>query len=242
MKGVHVTSISTVVKEYTLVHTKHSSHPDVRVAASIKHDIRNGKAYVHKEKEAKGLVRRPSQRERDEAEERAERQAQHAAITRQQQQQSPGSTPGPSSAADSSAVEGDGYFPDFTSHGGSSSRTSSSGPSGTAAAAGAPRNSTSSETSASDAFVGGLDPVTATHVEAQAAYLAAREEQREVELGDGEVDTMISIPLPMWATPTHNVHPVFVTHKIKWSCVISNPDGHSAFCLPASCASFSIRR
>lgn len=134
---------------------------------------------------------------------------------------------------------GDGYFPEFTNHG-SSSRSSTSGPSGGAAPE--PRNSTSSETSASDAFAGGLDPVTATHVEAQAAYLAAREEQREVELGDGEVDTMISIPLPMWATPTHNVHPVFVTHKIKWSCVISNPDGHSASCPFPSLTLLSLAR
>lgn len=229
MKGVHVTSISTVVKEYTLVHTRHSSHPDVRVAASIKHDIRNGKAYVHKEKTEKPLVRRPSQRERDEAEERAERAAALAAAS-----PGGGATPGPLPTARSTfgppwtaapaGAEAEGYFPDFTNHGGPSSSRPD------ALSANNPRNSTSSESSqlAPDIFAGGLDPVTATHVEAQAAYLAAREEQREVELGDGEVDTMISIPLPMWATPTHNVHPVFVTHKIKWSCVISNPDGHSA--------------
>ena len=64
-------------------------------------------------------------------------------------------------------------------------------------------------------------------MDAQEAYLQSREENREVELGDGEIDTMISIPLPVWTTPSHAVHPVFVTHKIKWSCVISNPDGHS---------------
>lgn len=37
---------------------------------------------------------------------------------------------------------------------------------------------------------------------------------------------MITIPVPAWTTPSHNIHPVFVTHKIKWSCAISNPDGH----------------
>jgi hypothetical protein len=241
MKGVHVTSISTVVKEYTLVHTRHSSHPDVRVAASIKHDIRNGKAYVHKEKVEKPLVRRPSQRERDEAEERAERAA-ALAVASPGGGATPGPLPtarstfGPPSTSAPTGAEAEGYFPDFTNHGGPSpSRPDALGANG-------PRNSTSSESSqlAPDIFAGGLDPVTATHVEAQAAYLAAREEQREVELGDGEVDTMISIPLPMWATPTHNVHPVFVTHKIKWSCVISNPDGHSACrtsSSPAPCGS-----
>jgi hypothetical protein len=73
-----------------------------------------------------------------------------------------------------------------------------------------------------DPVLGGTHPM-----DAQEAYLQSREENREVELGDGEIDTMISIPLPVWTTPSHAVHPVFVTHKIKWSCVISNPDGHS---------------
>jgi hypothetical protein len=77
------------------------------------------------------------------------------------------------------------------------------------------------------AFAGGIDPSTASPMDAQDAYMRAREEQREVELGDGEIDTMISIPLPAWTTPSHGIHPVFVTHKVKWSCVISNPDGHS---------------
>lgn len=76
-------------------------------------------------------------------------------------------------------------------------------------------------------FAGGIDPSTASPMDAQDAYMQAREEQREVELGDGEIDTMISIPLPAWTTPSHGIHPVFVTHKVKWSCVISNPDGHS---------------
>ena len=48
----------------------------------------------------------------------------------------------------------------------------------------------------------------------------------DLEIGDDEVDTSISIPIPPWTNATHSVHPVFITHKIKWSCSISNPDGH----------------
>ncbi|SGY13409.1 BQ5605_C010g05854 [Microbotryum silenes-dioicae] len=43
---------------------------------------------------------------------------------------------------------------------------------------------------------------------------------------DTEVDVVIEVPVPVWTCPTHNVHPCFVSHKIKWSAFIRNPDGH----------------
>jgi hypothetical protein len=45
-KGVRVTSVTSVIKEYSLVHTRHSQHPDSRVAASVKHEMRNGRAVL----------------------------------------------------------------------------------------------------------------------------------------------------------------------------------------------------
>jgi arrestin-related trafficking adapter 4/5/7 len=199
---VNVTSISTVVKEYTLTHIKNSSHPDVRVAASIKHDIRNGKAYVHKDKHA--IPDRPPPTPKADVDD------------------SPMGTPSGSGAQTPARTGLGGH-----NHGLSLSHLAdyfhSSNHSSTTSVP-----SQQVRTSA-DAFAGGVDPATAEPMDAQDAYLAAREEQREVELGDGEIDTMISIPLPVWTTPSHSIHPCFVTHKIKWSCVISNPDGHSAF-------------
>ncbi|KAG8970349.1 hypothetical protein FRC03_009622 [Tulasnella sp. 419] len=46
--------------------------------------------------------------------------------------------------------------------------------------------------------------------------------------GDGEIDTMLRISIPKSATPTHSIDPAIVTHKIKWSIIISNLDGHTS--------------
>lgn len=37
---------------------------------------------------------------------------------------------------------------------------------------------------------------------------------------DTEVDVVIDVPVPSWTTPSHSVHPCFVSHKIKWSAFI----------------------
>ncbi|KAL7421163.1 hypothetical protein Q5752_004048 [Cryptotrichosporon argae] len=120
-KGVRVLSVSSAVKEYSLVHTRNSSHPDSRVAASVKHVIVDGRAVE---------------------ESRASRDA--------------GGQAGEASGDTSSSSD-----PDVN-----------------------------------------------------------------VEIGDDEVSTHFSILIPVTTTPSHTLHPVFVTHKIKWSCAISNSDGH----------------
>lgn len=222
MKGVHVTSISTVVKEYTLVHTKHSSHPDVRVAASIRHDIRNGKAYVHREKNAPDLVRPPNAAKDNDS----PATTPAASNTPSFRSLSGGARTAPLPEM-TSGPPGDGYFPQYHSN---AAADGSPGTTPSTPNIAVSRSSISSESSGHNPmvnFIGGLDPATASHADSQEMYLQAREENREVELGDGEVDTMVSIPLPTWTTPSHSIHPVFVSHKIKWSCVISNPDGHS---------------
>jgi hypothetical protein len=54
----------------------------------------------------------------------------------------------------------------------------------------------------------------------------ASHDDEDVNIGDDEINTSISIPIPAFTTPSHTIHPLFVTHKIKWSCSISNADGH----------------
>ncbi|KAM0789574.1 hypothetical protein ACM66B_000383 [Microbotryomycetes sp. NB124-2] len=57
----------------------------------------------------------------------------------------------------------------------------------------------------------------------------AGEGEAEVEEDDGqdtEIDVNIDVPLPIWTAPSHSVFPCFITHKIKWSAFIKNPDGH----------------
>ena len=47
-----------------------------------------------------------------------------------------------------------------------------------------------------------------------------------LERGDDEINSFLYIAIPPWTTPSHTVAPVLVSHKVKWSCTISNADGH----------------
>ncbi len=124
-KGVKVLTVSSVLKEYTLVHARSKSHPDSRVAASVTHEMQSGRAV----------------------------QVSIDSVQPPPQYTGPPWHPTPLDAGPSNVVEDD-------------------------------------------------------------------------EVGDDEINTSFSIPIPPWTTASHGVHPIFVTHKIKWSCSISNPDGH----------------
>jgi hypothetical protein len=172
-KGVRILSVSSVVKEYTLVHTRHSSHPDARVAASVKHELVGGKAYEVAEGTTRAAPAVPSQ------------ESSRAHSTVASRLSSPSRTPMPLPSqlpADNWAARPpDSFFP------------AQAGPSNAVAGSSTSTHSTASE---------------------------------DVEIGDDEINTSLSIAIPAWTTPSHSIHPVFVTHKIKWSCSISNPDGH----------------
>lgn len=150
-KGVRVTAVTSQLKEYTQVQTRHSSHSDTRVAAGCKHEFREGRAVQVSEEALKPPT--------------------HSLARWQGVQVRRASTAigmGNAAAGPSSAV----------------------------------------------------DPANMTDEEVAAAASA------DVMHGDDEVNTIFSIFVPPWVTPTHTVHPVTVTHKLKWSCTITNPDGH----------------
>jgi hypothetical protein len=44
----------------------------------------------------------------------------------------------------------------------------------------------------------------------------------------GELEKVVGISLPDTTTPTHPIPPVTVTHKLRFSAFISNPDGHTS--------------
>ncbi|KZO98803.1 hypothetical protein CALVIDRAFT_418521 [Calocera viscosa TUFC12733] len=54
------------------------------------------------------------------------------------------------------------------------------------------------------------------------------EENMDLGAGDGEIDTTFKVLIPAWATPTHSVKPIQISHKIKWCCMLSNLDGHTS--------------
>lgn len=206
-KGVKVTSVSSVVKEYTQVHTRHSSHNEVRVAASIKHEIRNGRAYRVTE-------------------------AGSAPVAPPHHFYGEDSVVPPGSAAPSAPPsphhrpvrdQGAGNVPPLTDSGLSSRIGSFANLAG--ASLGRAHDGyfghPGSGSGSGNATPGPSNPTVASIPDDM-----RNADEDDINIGDDEVDTMITIPIPTWTTPSHNVHPVYVTHKIKWSCAISNPDGH----------------
>lgn len=145
-KGVRVTAVSSVLKEYTTVHTRHSTHNDSRIASSCKHELTGGRAVLV----CDDAVRPPA----------------HSAGTWV------------------------GY----------NSRRQSVDPIrlATESAAGPSVNRTDEEIA----------------------------HEGDVMVGDDEINTALSIRIPPWTTPSHSIHPVYISHKLKWSCTIANPDGH----------------
>ncbi|KAG8805209.1 hypothetical protein FRC17_005677 [Serendipita sp. 399] len=43
---------------------------------------------------------------------------------------------------------------------------------------------------------------------------------------DGDVEIVLRLRIPEDATPSHNIGPLFVSHRVKWDVLISNLDGH----------------
>ncbi|KAJ4483839.1 hypothetical protein J3R30DRAFT_1840898 [Lentinula aciculospora] len=49
-----------------------------------------------------------------------------------------------------------------------------------------------------------------------------------IELSQDDIVTYLILPLPRNITPTHVLDPIHVTHRIRWSILILNPDGHTS--------------
>jgi hypothetical protein len=45
---------------------------------------------------------------------------------------------------------------------------------------------------------------------------------------NNDVVTTLTMPLPSTITPTHSVEPIVTSHRVRWSIVIANPDGHTS--------------
>ncbi|TFL04566.1 hypothetical protein BDV98DRAFT_322873 [Pterulicium gracile] len=43
-----------------------------------------------------------------------------------------------------------------------------------------------------------------------------------------DVITALYVPIPIGVTPSHNLEPVMISHRIRWSILISNIDGHTS--------------
>lgn len=50
----------------------------------------------------------------------------------------------------------------------------------------------------------------------------------DFELSDEEIATKLEISLPLCTTPTHTLEPIITSHRIRWSILMDNPDGHTS--------------
>ncbi|KAJ8076341.1 hypothetical protein PM082_000762 [Marasmius tenuissimus] len=48
------------------------------------------------------------------------------------------------------------------------------------------------------------------------------------ELSHTDIMTYLSVRIPLTITPTHGLDPVIVSHRIRWSILLLNPDGHTS--------------
>jgi arrestin-related trafficking adapter 4/5/7 len=47
-----------------------------------------------------------------------------------------------------------------------------------------------------------------------------------IDIGDEEVIATLPVVLSPFSTPSHTLEPIVVTHRIRWSVLMTNPDGH----------------
>ncbi|KAG6812711.1 hypothetical protein H0H92_001215 [Tricholoma furcatifolium] len=57
---------------------------------------------------------------------------------------------------------------------------------------------------------------------------APRVETEDSDYESQDVVTYLSIPIPLTITPSHNLEPIHVAHRIRWSILILNADGHTS--------------
>jgi hypothetical protein len=50
----------------------------------------------------------------------------------------------------------------------------------------------------------------------------------DVELSEEDIVTKLEISLPLCTTPTHSLEPIIASHRIRWSIIMDNPDGHTS--------------
>ncbi|KAF8329292.1 hypothetical protein F5887DRAFT_896713 [Amanita rubescens] len=50
----------------------------------------------------------------------------------------------------------------------------------------------------------------------------------QTEILNNDIVTTLTMPLPLTLTATHGVDPIVTSHRVRWSIIIANPDGHTS--------------
>ncbi|KAK0194986.1 hypothetical protein F5146DRAFT_1023740 [Armillaria mellea] len=54
------------------------------------------------------------------------------------------------------------------------------------------------------------------------------DQTENLEMSNDDVVTYLTFPMPLHITPTHALEPIIVSHRIRWSILILNLDGHTS--------------
>ncbi|OSD06934.1 hypothetical protein PYCCODRAFT_1464071 [Trametes coccinea BRFM310] len=220
VKGARVLSVTTTINETVKLYARGGSQENTRVIASTKHDIVDGKAICVDEQQHRFRV--PLLHG-------------HSHVSRHSLSSAPSTpshTPGHSHSHSHHNRDGHGsYFPPLSA---ASSRphspnhqpmelaplttttTNSSSSSGGAPTRSAPLSAEASAQVSTNASTADLPPEAGPSTVDPDAEIAT------------DVVTTLNITVPLHATPSHSLEPIQVTHRIRWSILIGNLDGHTS--------------
>ncbi|KAI0645768.1 hypothetical protein C8Q79DRAFT_926914 [Trametes meyenii] len=220
VKGARVLSVTTTINETVKLYARTGSQENTRVIASTKHDIVEGKAICVDEQHHRFRV--PLLHG-------------HSHVSRHSLSSAP-STPsqtpgnGLSSHSHHSSHGQGSYFPPMSA---SSSRPHS--PSHTPLEL-APLTTTTTNSSSSSGGAVRSGPQTSAEASAQPSTNASSIElppqagpstDPDAEIAT-DVVTTLNITVPIHSTPSHSLEPIQVSHRVRWSILIGNLDGHTS--------------
>ncbi|KAI1795632.1 hypothetical protein LXA43DRAFT_730304 [Ganoderma leucocontextum] len=222
VKGARVLHVTTTINETVKLWARTGCQENTRVIASTKHDIVEGKAICVDEQQHR--FRTPLIGHGHSHSHSNDHVRRYSASTT--------STPGQSQVHH---ANGNSYFPPAPA----STFSGSQSPSGSHTPAELPpltttttRSSSSSgggaQSSTSSSPEGSAQPSansSSIHLPPQAGPSSQPLEEAEVST---DVVTTLNITVPLVATPSHSLEPIQVSHRVRWSILIANLDGHTS--------------
>lgn len=91
-----------------------------------------------------------------------------------------------------------------------------------------PSRASSSSSSSQDSYAvppPNDPPVSSAELDASTSASAA---EQEAFMSQDDIVAHISVSIPKSATPSHALEPIMVSHRIRWSILMSNLDGHTS--------------
>ncbi|KAH9858504.1 hypothetical protein C2E23DRAFT_864422 [Lenzites betulinus] len=217
-KGARVLSVTTTINETVKLYSRTGSQENTRVIASTKHDIVEGKAICVDEQQHRFRV--PLLHG-------------HSHVSRHSVSNAP-TTPSQTSGLAHGPYShhvGSSYFPPLSA---SSSRPHS--PTHTPLELAPLTTTTTNSSSSSSGGALRSGPVTSGEGSAEPSAQASVVElppqpgSTSEDFMDPATDvvTTLNITVPIHATPSHSLEPIQVTHRVRWSILIANLDGHTS--------------